>query len=422
MSNKIQSVRGMSDFKGLEARAYNDIVNCIANILQQFNFEACSTPIVEKTALFVRSVGEVTDIVEKEMYTFNDRNGDSLSLRPECTASCARALIENSWLQTANPLKIFYHGAMFRHERPQKGRYRQFHQFGAEIFGSTSPYHDAELVVATHRLWRSLKIDSSLHLEINTLGSNEDRQNYKKALVAYLKGCYNLLDEDSQKRMVTNPLRILDSKAEKTQDCLRDAPKMNDFISEKSREAFNIFTKALDVCGVEWQLNQRLVRGLDYYNDTVFEWVSDALGSQGTICGGGRYDGLVELLGGKSTPGVGFAMGIERIMLLYLDTEPYKSEKNNRIFVISQDNTAVSAFSLSERLRKNTNWQVYGAFDGSSMKSQFKKADKSGAQIALILGEDELNANAVTLKNMQTDTPQQLINIDELENFLETFL
>ena len=375
-------------------------------------------PIVEFTELFKRSIGEVTDIVEKEMYTFEDRNGDSLTLRPEGTASCVRAVLEHGISGGGQVQKLWYVGPMFRHERPQKGRYRQFHQIGVEVFNLPGPDIDAELIVLTWRLWGLLGLREAVTLELNSLGSSEARARYREALVEYLSARFEQLDEDSQRRLSSNPLRILDSKSPDTQALLVDAPKLADYLDEESRLHFEGLKARLDAAGVPYVINSKLVRGLDYYGKTVFEWVTDQLGAQGTVCAGGRYDGLVEQLGGKPTPAVGFAMGVERLVLLLETLDKVPAELSRQVdlyFCAFGEAAELAALALAERLRDALPGVRLAVNAGAgSFKSQLKKADKSGALYALVLGEDELAGRIVGLKPLRADGEQQSVGWDEL--------
>jgi histidyl-tRNA synthetase len=381
-------------------------------------------PIVESTALFKRSIGEVTDIVEKEMYTFDDRNGDSLTLRPEGTASCVRAGNQHGLLYNQEQ-RLWYMGPMFRHERPQKGRYRQFHQFGLEAFGIATPDIDAEVILLTSRLWRELGINEFVTLELNSLGSNEERAEYRDALVAFLTEKEEFLDEDSKRRMLTNPLRVLDSKNPDVQAALVGAPKLADYFGEESSAHFASVCKRLDAAGVNYIINDRLVRGLDYYNRTVFEWVTKSLGAQGTICAGGRYDGLVEQLGGKSTPGFGFALGIERLVLMLTSLEKVNNVRAqvDAYVIMLGDDVEITANGLAEQWRdKVTDIRIQCHCGGGNMKKQMKRADKSGAQIALILGEDEIAQNTVTVKYLRGQQEQQSLPLDQVPDLLTNLL
>ncbi len=414
----IQSIRGMTDLHGSTMTHHQHILKQANDLFAQAGYQPFATPIVEKTQLFARAVGEVTDIVEKEMYTFTDRNDDRLSLRPEGTAPCVRALIEQNLMQAGQHYKLFYSGPMFRHERPQKGRYRQFHQFGAECFGMSSAYVDAELITLTALLWQKLGIQDGLRLELNTLGTPSDRQSYTEAFKAFLHEHFDQLDSDSQNRVNKNPLRVLDSKNPETQALLVQAPKMDDYMSQSSLDEFNQITNTLDSCQISWIRNPHLVRGLDYYNGCVFEWVSEHLGAQATICGGGRYDGLVEQLGGKAAPGVGFAMGIERIALLLEQLNP-QSTTVPTVYVIASAEAIFEGFALTQTLRQHTHLRVLNAYDGGSFKGQFRKADKEGAHYAIILGEEELKNQQVTIKPLRDNTPQKTILQSQLVQFLK---
>ena len=426
MSKNIQAIRGMNDILPEQTPLWRYLENSVAGLLDGYGYRQIRMPIVEFTDLFKRSIGEVTDIVEKEMYTFEDRNGDSLTLRPEGTASCVRAVQEHGLIGGGQPQKLWYIGPMFRHERPQKGRYRQFHQIGVELFNFDGPDVDAELIVLTWRLWGVLGIRDAVQLELNSLGSSEDRARYREALVEYLSARFEQLDEDSQRRLASNPLRILDSKNPDTQALLVDAPKLADYLSEESRVHFAGLKARLDAAGIPYVLNPKLVRGLDYYGKTVFEWTTDQLGSQGTVCAGGRYDGLVEQLGGKPTPAVGFAMGVERLVLLIetLDKVPAELARQVDVYLAAFGESAeLAALQLSEQLRDAVPGLRLAVNAGAgSFKSQLKKADKSGALFALILGEDELNQRVVGVKPLRGDAAQQTIAWDALPAHLAACL
>lgn len=416
---KLQSIRGMNDLLPSESPRWQYLENAVATLLARYGYSEIRFPIVESTELFKRSIGEVTDIVEKEMYTFDDRNGDPLTLRPEGTAGCVRAAIQNGLLH--NQLqRLWYAGPMFRHERPQKGRLRQFHQIGVETFGMAGPEIDAELLVMTARLWRQLGIDGAVALQINSLGSAADRSRYRAALVDYLQAHHGELDEDSQRRLQSNPLRILDSKNSATQALLADAPVLSDYIDSESVDHFARLRQLLDSAGVSYQVNQRLVRGLDYYSKTVFEWVTDALGAQGTVCAGGRYDGLVEQLGGKPCPAVGLAMGVERLVLLLdeLQQLPDSIARQVDIYIAAVGDVAVDGQRLAEQLRSSGDWRVQLDCAGGSFKSQLKRADRSGAVVALIIGEDEAAANSAVVKFLRSGAEQQTLAQSELSAFL----
>jgi len=421
MAKKIQAIRGMNDILPAQSPVWQYLEGTVKDLLAGYGYDEIRMPIVEQTALFKRSIGEVTDIVEKEMYTFEDRNGDSLTLRPEGTASCVRACEEHGLLYNQTQ-RLWYTGPMFRHERPQKGRYRQFYQIGVETFGIPTADIDAELILMTARLWAQLGLSDAVTLQLNTLGSNEARARYRDALVDYLSARKDQLDEDSQRRLETNPLRVLDSKDPATQALLSDAPELHDYLDDESREDFAMLRSILDASGVKYEINQRLVRGLDYYCKTVFEWVTDKLGSQGTVCAGGRYDGLVEQLGGKATPAVGFAMGVERLILLLetLEVIPAEVMQTVDLYVCGMgDGAAQASLLLSDKIRAEQPWlRVQTHCGGGSFKSQMKKADKSGALYALLLGESEIEAGQVTVKDLRGGTEQQTIDQATLVQWL----
>jgi histidyl-tRNA synthetase len=414
----------MNDILPDQTPLWRYVENTVAALLDTYGYRQIRMPIVEFTELFKRSIGEVTDIVEKEMYTFEDRNGDSLTLRPEGTAACVRAVLEHGISGGGQVQKLWYMGPMFRHERPQKGRYRQFHQIGLEVFNLDGPDIDAELIVMTWRLWQALGIRSAVKLELNSLGTSEARARYREALVAYLTQHLDVLDEDSQRRLKTNPLRVLDTKHPETQAILGDAPKLADYLDDESRLHFEGLKARLDTAGIPYVINPKLVRGLDYYSKTVFEWVTDQLGSQGTVCAGGRYDGLVEQMGGKPTPGVGFAMGLERLILLLetLGQMPESIARQVDVYLCAFGEAAeLAGLALAERLRDalpSLRLQVNAG--AGSFKSQFKKADKSGALFALILGDDELAARSVGVKPLRGQGEQQNIAWDALAEHLAT--
>lgn len=407
MSTLLQSIKGMNDILPTEAAYWQRLEDGIESVLAAYDYREIRLPIVEKTELFKRSIGEVTDIVEKEMYTFDDRNGDSLTLRPEGTASCVRAALENGLLHNQTQ-RLWYKGPMFRHERPQKGRYRQFHQVGVEAFGFPGPDIDAELILLTARLWRVLKLNS-VSLQVNSLGSSEDRKRYREVLVDYFKGHEQTLDSDSQRRLSSNPLRILDSKNPALFALIENAPSLQDYLGEPAKQHFAALLAILDANGVRYQVNPRLVRGLDYYCYTVFEWVADATRAQGTICAGGRYDGLVEQLGGKPCVAAGFALGLER--LLDLVREDLEAPAATDIYlVVAGDQAIVAAQQLAEQLRDHfPSLRILCHCGGGGLKSQFKRADKSGAKIALILGEQELAAAEIGVKYLRDQTEQVTI-------------
>ena len=390
-------------------------------VLSSYGYEEIRLPIIESTDLFARSIGEVTDIVEKEMYTFADRNEDSMTLRPEGTAGCVRAVVQHNLAVT--PQRLWYMGPMFRYERPQKGRQRQFHQLGVEAFGVASPDQDAELIALCRQLWRRLGVDDALQLEINTIGSAEDRTRYREALVAYLTQHYEQLDADSQRRLETNPLRILDSKNPETQQVLDDAPVLTDYLDADTKAEFDELLADLDALGIAYAVNPRLVRGLDYYNKTVFEWTTEHLGAQSTVCGGGRYDTLVETFGGKSTPAAGFAVGLERLTLLMQALDITVTPAAD-LYVITANAAAFrhSLPRLDGLRRRFPELDIVQHLGGGSFKSQFKRADKSGAAWALVYGEAEVASKQVTLKPLRVDAEQKTIAESELEVFLEGYL
>ena len=420
---KLQSIRGMNDLLPEQSATWQYLERTVAEVLGRYSYREIRFPILEQTELFKRAVGEVTDIVEKEMYSFEDRNGDSLSLRPEGTAGCVRACTENGLLHNQTQ-RLWYTGPMFRHERPQKGRLRQFHQIGVEAFGLNGPDIDSELLLLTARLWKTLKIDHAVTLQINSLGTSADRAQYRAALVEYLSARQDSLDEDSQRRLLSNPMRILDSKNQDTQALLNDAPKLADFIDQDSRDHFQQLCAVLDAAKISYEINPRLVRGLDYYSKTVFEWVTTSLGAQGTVCAGGRYDGLVEQLGGKPCPGVGFAMGVERLVLLLdeLGVVPDSIGQNVDLYIVSVGNIELEALVLADDLRSQCpNIRIESHCGGGSFKSQIKKADKSGAAVALILGEDEVASATAGVKFLREEKPQQTVAQTDLANLLTNY-
>lgn len=423
---KIQAIRGMNDLLPEQSPVWQYLEGKVKAVLAQYGYQEIRMPIVEQTELFKRSIGEVTDIVEKEMYTFIDRNGDSLTLRPEGTACCVRAAEQHGLLFNQTQ-RLWYTGPMFRHERPQKGRYRQFHQIGVECFGFKGPDIDAELIIMTARLWKEIGLLDNVTLEINSLGLPEERAAFKADLVTYLASYKTELDEDSLRRLETNPLRILDSKNVRTKEILSGAPKLSDYYGEETKSDFKGLLNLLDLAGITYTINSGLVRGLDYYSKTVFEWVTTALGAQGTVCAGGRYDGLVEQLGGKPTPGVGFAMGIERLVLLLdgLNLIPKNTHDLIDVFIVALGEGCVEkAFQISESARSETALRVLQNAGGGSFKSQMKKADKSGAPLAIIIGEQELNSGQVIIKALRDNEhlkayglsggEQKLLAIDDI--------
>lgn len=401
---KIQAIRGMNDLLPTESALWQQVEKIVKNVLNSYGYNEIRTPIVEETALFKRAVGEVTDIVEKEMYTFNDRKDISLTLRPELTAGCVRAGIEHGLLYNQEQ-RLWYFGPAFRYERPQRGRHRQFHQFGVEVFGLAGPDIDAELILLTARLWKALGIAEHTHLELNSIGSLAARDNYRHALVEFLEQHKDSLDEDCKRRMYTNPLRVLDSKNPSIQELLNQAPKLFDYLDPESKDHFVGLCQLLDANGIKYTVNQRLVRGLDYYNRTVFEWVTNSLGSQGTVCGGGRYDSLVSQLGGRATPAVGFAIGAERlILLIQAVNSQLKSDNNIDVYMISSgNNTRVQAQKLAEKMRDvMPTKRIMTNYGSNDFKKQFSQADKYGAKLAIVIGENEILTNKVVVKNLQS--------------------
>ncbi|MEP2651187.1 MAG: histidine--tRNA ligase [Paraglaciecola sp.] len=421
MSKQIQAIRGMNDCLPTDTGLWQFVESTIRQVVASYGYNEIRTPIVESTDLFKRSIGEVTDIVEKEMYTFSDRNSDSLTLRPEGTASVVRAGNEHGLLYNQQQ-RLWYLGQMFRHERPQKGRYRQFHQFGVEVFGLAGPDIDAEVILLSARLWKKFGISQHVTLEVNSLGSSEARAAYKEQLVSYLNERKELLDEDSLRRLKTNPLRVLDSKNPQVQDAVKDAPKLIDCLDEESEKHFKGLCERLDSFGIQYRVNPALVRGLDYYNRTVFEWVTESLGSQGTVCAGGRYDGLVEQLGGKSTQGVGFAMGLERLILMLQTLGLDKNiSPSVDIYITAMDESVeLYARKISESLRDAVpHLKVMNHNGGGNFKKQMKRADNSGAKLALVIGENEKETQQVAIKYLREQQAQQLIKSDELTGVIK---
>jgi len=418
MSKSIQTVRGMHDILPDESYRWQFFEGVVRDVMQSYGYSEIRTPLLESTDLFCRSIGEVTDIVEKEMYTFEDRNGDMLTLRPEGTASCVRSGIENGFLHN-QVQRLWYMGAMFRHERPQKGRYRQFHQFGVEAFGMAGADIDAELILISARLWKLLGLHD-LRLEINTLGSQQARADYRNLLVEYFEDNRESLDEDSLKRLNTNPLRILDTKNEDMRSIVTGAPSLLDHIDDESAGHFELLKTYLEESGIRYEVNPRLVRGLDYYCKTVFEWITDELGAQGTVCAGGRYDGLVKQLGGKEMPATGFALGIERLLALLENNQNITNQPGLDVYIVLQDErSSRQGLKLAELLRdKISHLSIQTDCSGGSIKSQLKKADKSSAHLALILGEDEIDKNAVTIKYLREKREQELVSMVDIEEFV----
>ena len=422
MSKKIQAIRGMNDLLPSESNLWLALEETINQLLISYGYKYCRTPIVENTETFSRAIGEVTDIVEKEMYTWKDLSGESLTLRPEATAGIVRMMIEHN-LPREGIQKVFYHGPMFRHERPQKGRYRQFHQVDVEVFGAYDAKIDAELIDITNSLWKLIGINNA-SLEINSLGSSMTRSSYRKLLQNYFIDNKSQLDEDSLRRLTTNPLRILDSKNSEMEALIESAPKMIDHLDDESDEHFSAFKNYLDCLEIPYSINPRLVRGLDYYNRTVFEWISNDLGAQGTICGGGRYDGLVEKMGGNPTPAIGFAIGIERLILLIKD-QPNKLQKNkpHLYFAALGERAQMTSMKLSRDIHSALpDIIITNDMSDRSLKIQMKKANKSNADFALILGEEELSNNQLSIKPLKGQGDQQLIKLEGIIQHLQEIL
>jgi histidyl-tRNA synthetase len=413
---KFQAVRGMQDLLPEQKVIFRFIEDAAREIFSSYAYKEMGMPILESTQLYKRVVGEATDIVEKEMYTFDDRNGDSLTMRPEGTAGCVRIAQQHGLLFNQTQ-RLWYQGPMFRHERPQKGRYRQFDQIGVECFGMAGPDIDVEVLLLCARLWEKLGIADEITLELNSMGSAEARASYQSALVSYLTSYEDQLDEDSVRRLQINPLRILDSKVATTQDILVDAPKLANYLDDESKVHFERLTEMLDALGISYRINPKIVRGLDYYNRTVFEWVTSSLGAQGTVCGGGRYDGLVEQIGGKATPGVGFAMGLDRLALMVANKWEASAEADVYIASIGED-ARLKAIQIAEAVRiAYPNRKTLVHCGDGKFKSQLKKADASGASVALIVGEEEVQNNKVTVKWLKTGD-QETINQNEVAEFL----
>lgn len=420
MSQKITAIRGFNDILPVDTPRWAEVEAVLRDVMRAYGYHEIRLPIVESTPLFARAIGEVTDIVEKEMYSFEDRGGESITLRPEGTACCVRACLENG-LTYNQTQRLWYAGPMFRYERPQKGRYRQFHQFGVETFGFNGPDIDAELILMTARLWKALGVSEVVQLELNSLGELHERANFRAALVQYLEQHRDALDEDSKRRLSSNPLRILDSKDPSTRAVLQQAPCLTEFLEDSSRQHFDRLCAVLREAGIAYVVNPNLVRGLDYYNKTVFEWTTTALGAQGTVCAGGRYDGLVEQLGGQKTPAVGFAIGLERLLLLQATIQGDVESSEADVFVAAVgDGTEGTALLLAEQLRDALpDLRILVNCGGGSFKSQFKRADKSGARFALILGEEEVKNGTVSLKWLREAHEQQLLAQAEVAAFMK---
>jgi histidyl-tRNA synthetase len=425
MSKRIQSIRGMHDVLPPESGVLRGIEHVTQNVLQQYGYQEIRMPLLEQTELFKRSLGEVTDIVEKEMYTFEDRNGDSLTLRPEGTASCVRAGIQHGFLY-GQPQRLWYCGPFFRHERPQKGRYRQFHQLGVETFGFVGPDIDAELIILSAHMWKKINLPMQPKLELNSLGSLQARKKYRKVLIAHLQRYENKLDKEAKQRLHTNPMRILDSKNPEMQMIIENAPSLHEYLDAESAEHFLQLQKILDAADIKYTINPRLVRGLDYYSKTVFEWIADGLGAQATICAGGRYDGLVEQLGGKACPAAGFAIGLERLTSLLDDArlaEQMEGQMVDVYMVLMGDAAELAGIRLADHLRTHLPISsVVTNCGGGSIKSQMKRADKSQAKLAFILGEDELKNQTVTVKYLREKRDQETVLQSDLVAFLEKYI
>ena len=423
MAKVIQAIRGMNDCAPTESPLWQWVEGQVKQVLASYGYSEVRMPIVESTPLFARAIGEVTDVVSKEMYTFWD-NDEQLTLRPEGTAGCVRAAIEHGWIYN-NEQRLWYMGPMFRHERPQKGRYRQFHQAGVEVFGIANPEIDAELIILTARLWKALGIDQHVSLQLNSIGSLKARANYRSALVAFLENHQDLMSDEEKDRLVKNPLRILDTKNQALQEVLNDAPKLLDYLDEESRTHFATLCQLLDDMGIAYEVNPKLVRGLDYYNKTVFEWVTSALGAQGTVCGGGRYDGLVEQLGGHAAPGVGFAMGLERLVLLVQEVNAAVPVANtvDVYLVYSGEGATLNAFQLAETIRSALpQVRVMTHCSGGKFQKQFKRADKVDAKLALVIGESEVAEKTVVVKDLRSSAEQVTISqADIIETLTKHF-
>ena len=418
--SKIQTLRGMNDISPQEAKEWSYLEQKLKTIAKSYGYDEIRFPLVEKTELYTRS-NEAADIVTKEMYTFQDKGGESISLRPEGTAGCVRAAIDNDLLRTDKP-RLWYLGPMFRYERPQKGRSRQFHQFSAEVFGLRSPEIDAELILMTSRFWKELGISNDVKLELNNLGDEKTRKSYSKALVEFLNNQNEDLDKDTQRKLIENPLRILDSKSSAILKLLENAPSIEDFIDEDSKEYQERLLEILEKSNLKFEVNPRLVRGLDYYNQTVFEWKTELLGSQDTILGGGRYDKLVEELGGKACPAIGFSIGLERLILLLKEQSLIKHEdKLDIYFICFTERSLEEAIMYSEKLKDEFPSLVIKINLGlESANSQFKKADKSGAKMALILGDEELESKKISFKDLRTKSDQESLTFENLIKKLKT--
>lgn len=423
MFKRIQSIRGMHDVLPPESGVIRAIEHATQNVLQQYGYKEIRMPLLEETELFKRSLGEVTDIVEKEMYTFEDRNGDSLTLRPEGTASCVRAGIQHGFLY-GQPQRLWYCGPFFRHERPQKGRYRQFHQLGVETFGFVGPDIDAELIILSAHMWKKINLPMQPRLEINSLGSSQARKKYREKLIVYLQQHEEKLDKEAKQRLHTNPMRILDSKNPDMQEIIQAAPSLLEHLDAESADHFMQLQNLLSAANIQYTINPRLVRGLDYYSKTVFEWIAEGLGAQATICAGGRYDGLVEQLGGKPCPAAGFAIGLERLASLQVQDGALNKELSVDAYMVLMGKAAeIAGLQLANLLRTQLPISsVVTNCGGGSIKSQMKRADKSQARLAFILGEDELQNQNVTVKFLREKRDQEIVSQSDLVAFLENYI
>jgi len=422
--NKIQAIRGMNDILPGETPVWQYLESTVQRVLQRYSYRELRFPVLEQTQLFKRSIGEVTDIVEKEMYSFDDRNGENLSLRPEGTAGCVRAAEEHGLLYNQQQ-RLWYKGPMFRYERPQKGRYRQFHQIGVEAYGMAGPDIDAEVILLSARLWKELGLGAHLRLEINNIGTSTDRREYGEALIAYLRSHEAALDDDSRRRLASNPLRILDSKVPSTQAILANAPVLADYTSSDTRSHFEALQTLLREAGIVFAVNPRLVRGLDYYNNMVFEWITDALGAQGTVCAGGRYDGLVAQLGGRGTPAVGFAMGVERLVLLLQETATLPSGIGQEldVFIAVGDGFGPQAMALAETLRDRLpSLRVQLNCGGGKVSNQLKKAFNAGAGLVLVLEASEQGFAQVKVRRLADDTPAMIFRCEDAADGLQRLI
>jgi len=420
MSSTLKAVKGMKDILPDETAGWQFLETKLRNLMATYGYQEIRLPIVEATHLFKRAIGEATDIVEKEMYTFEDKGNEMLTLRPEGTAQCVRAIIEHNLTRGQSP-KVWYLGPMFRRERPQKGRYRQFYQFGVEAFNLNGPDVDIEHIAMMSRLWRELGLSDKIALQLNSLGVATERMKYRDELVNYLLTCKDLLDEDSQRRLHSNPLRILDSKNPAMQDIVAKAPKLIDFLGEESLNHFNQFKEGLSGLAIEYQVNHNLVRGLDYYSHTVYEWVTTELGAQGSVCAGGRYNDLVKQLGGTDTPGIGFSIGMERVLMLLCDNKQIPTQKSVDVYFVIEGREAEQLAPIyAEKIRDSVpGIRLLTNHGGGNFKKQFNRADKSGAKFALILGENEVKSQQIALKSLRTESEQQRLSLQAACDFLE---